>query len=261
LFTAPIAILVDCTSYLVSAGSLFTIGAREQPLHSAQRGGLRNQVGEGIRAVAGHTLLRPLFIGTTLGNAADGLAFQSGVMVLLLTRELHFDAATIGAVFAGLGIGGLIGAALAGPLLQTVGLGATILGCLTLWSVGYGGLAFITQSTTASVVAAVLLGALGAINPIAGANISTVRQIVTPYSLLGRVTAVGTVGSAAAIAVGSFFGGVLGDTVGLRTTLMISGLLPLLGVALLLLSPVRRLRRVEMLAAEGISLTTESLRQ
>lgn len=261
LFTAPVAILVDCASYVVSACSLFTIAAREQPAHAAQTAGLRNQVGEGIQLVARHTLLRPLFIGTTLGNAADGLAFQSGAVVLLLTRELRLDAATIGAVFAGLAIGGLIGAALAGPLRQTVGLGATILGCLTLWSLGYGGLAFTTQSTSASVVAAILLGAFGAINPIAGANITTVRQIVTPHSLLGRVTAVGTVGSAAAIAAGSFFGGVLGDTIGLRPTLLISVLLPLLGVASVLLSPVRRLRRVEMLASEVISLPTESFRQ
>lgn len=251
LLTAPMAIAVDCASYLVSAGSLLAIRAREQPPRTARRGGIRNQVGQGFHAVFGHTLLRPLFIGTTLGNAADGLAFQSGLLVLFLTRELRLEAATIGAVFAGLGVGGLIGAALAGPMRRVVGVGATILGCLTLWSVGYGGFAFITESAAAPVVAALLLGALGAINPIAGANMSTVRQIVTPYALLGRVTAVGTVGTAIAITTGSLLGGVLGDAFGLRAALIISGLLPLIGLTSVVLSPVRRLQTVERLAAES----------
>ncbi len=90
-----------------------------------------------------------------------------------------------------------------------------------------------------------LLGAVGAINPIAGANISTVRQTVTPDYLLGRVTAVTSVGAMTALTAGSVAGGLLGDSFGLRPTLLLGGLLPLIGLGWVLLSPVRRLRRLD----------------
>jgi predicted MFS family arabinose efflux permease len=186
-----------------------------------------------------------LFVGTTLGNVADGLVFQSGVLVLFFTRELSLQPAVLGGVFAGLGIGGVIGAALTGPATRALGIGTTILGCLGLWSVGYGGLAFVNASPLAPVLAAMLLGAVGAINPIAGANISTVRQMVTPDHLLGRVTSVVSVGSATALTAGSLAGGLLGDSVGLRPALLLGGLLPLLGLGWVMLSPVRKLRRLD----------------
>jgi len=137
------------------------------------------------------------------------------------------------------------GAALTGPATRALGIGATILGCLGLWSVGYGGIGFISDSPLAPVLAGVLLGAVGTINPIAGANIATVRQIVTPDHMLGRVTAVMSVGGMTALTVGSFAGGLVADTIGLRSTLVLGGLLPLLGRGMVLVSPVRRLRRVE----------------
>jgi MFS family permease len=247
LLSAPIAILVDSASFLVSVASLRAIRAREDSPRTTEGGGAWRELREGLHAVFGQHLLRPLFFGTTLGNVADGVVFQSGVVVLFFTRELHLEPATIGAVFAGLGIGGLLGALIASPARRALGLGSSILGCLGLWSVGYGGMAFIAPSPLAPLVAGLLLGAVGAINPIAGANVSTVRQSVTPRDLLGRVTAVANVGAATAITGGSFAGGLVADIIGLRPTLVIGGLLPLLGLICLLLSPVRRLRTLDTL--------------
>ncbi|MEA2732555.1 MAG: hypothetical protein QOF70_7030 [Acetobacteraceae bacterium] len=246
LLTAPIAILVDCASFLVSAVSLGAIRAREEVTPRPPAGGIVPQLREGFGAVLDQPLLRPLFFGMGLGNVADGLVFQSGVVVLFLTREVGFAPAVLGGVFAGLGIGGLIGAALAGPATRAFGLGATILGCLGLWSVGYGGLAFINASPLAPVLVAILLGAVGAINPVAGANVSTVRQIVTPGHLLGRVTAVVSVGAMTALTAGSVAGGLIGDSIGLRPTLLLGGLLPLIGLMWVLVSPVRTLRSLDV---------------
>ena len=250
LLTAPLAILVDCATFLVSAASLRAIRTHEEPPLVTHGRGALSQLRDGFQAVFGHALLRPLFVGTTLGNVADGVVFQSGVVVLFLTRELRLEPAILGAVFAGLGIGGLIGALLAWPARRALGLGTTILACLGLWSAGYGGMAFIAQSPLAPVLAAMLLGAVGAINPIAGANISTVRQSVTPHQLLGRVTAIANVGAATAITAGSFAGGIVADNIGLRPTLVVGGLLPLLGLTWLLLSPVRGLRTLEALESQ-----------
>jgi hypothetical protein len=250
LLTAPLAILVDCASFLVSAVSLGAIRAREDVAPVSGQRGVWPELRAGFGGVFSHVLLRPLFVGTTLGNTADGLVFQSGLLVLFLTRELRLEPALLGAVFAGLGIGGLIGAVLAGPATRVLGLGATILTCLGLWSVGYGGLAVIPESPLAPAFAALLLGAVGAINPIAGASISTIRQLVTPHQLLGRVTAVINVGGITALTAGSFAGGLIADTLGLRATLVLGGLLPLLGLGWLLLSPIRRLRQLDSVEAQ-----------
>jgi hypothetical protein len=64
--------------------------------------------------------------------------------------------------------------------------------------------------------AALLLGAVGAINPITGASISIIRQLVTSHELLGRVTAVINVGAVTALTAGSFAGGLIADSLGLR---------------------------------------------
>jgi MFS family permease len=92
-----------------------------------------------------------------------------------------------------------MGAVIASPARRAVGLGATILGC------------------------------------------------VTPHNLLGRVTAVANVGAATAVTVGSFAGGLVADIIGLRPASLVGGLLPLLGLIWLLLSPVRRLRTLDIL--------------
>jgi len=245
LLSAPLAIVVDCLSFLVSAGSIAAIGVHEAPTPVPAGRSLWSELGDGFGAVFGQRLLRPLFVASNLGNVADGLAFQSGIIVLFLTRELHLTPAVLGGIFAGLGIGGLIGAALAVPVTRVLGLGSSILISLGLWGIGYGGLALVPESSVAPVLIAGLLGAVGAINPIAGANVSTIRQLVTPDHLLGRVTAVVNVGSMAALMAGSLGGGFLADHIGLRATLLLSGLLPLLGLAWLVLSPIRSLRQLE----------------
>jgi len=66
---------------------------------------------------------------------------------------------------------------------------------------------------------------------IAGANVSTVRQLVTPQHLLGRATTVIGVGMMTALTLGSFVGGVTADVIGLRATLVVGGMVPLLGLA------------------------------
>jgi len=71
-----------------------------------------------------------------------------------------------------------------------------------------------------------------------------VRQAVTPDRLLGRVTAVVRVGAWTALTIGSLAGGILADHIGVRPTLLLGGLLPLLGCGVLLLSPIRQLRQL-----------------
>jgi hypothetical protein len=82
LLTAPLAILVDCASFVVSAISVRAIRAHEAPLAAIRSGRLLPQLGDGLHAVFGHYRLRPLFVSSILGNLGDGVVFQSGIVVL-----------------------------------------------------------------------------------------------------------------------------------------------------------------------------------
>src|SRR5256885_827801 len=61
LVTAPLAILVDAVSFVVSVASLLLIRAPEPaPAARAERGSIRDEIGEGLRVVLGNPLLRAI---------------------------------------------------------------------------------------------------------------------------------------------------------------------------------------------------------
>jgi len=248
VLSAPVAIAADALSFVLSAVSLIAIRATDAPPPTSNKVDMRAEIGEGIEAVTHNPILRPLLIGSNLGNLGDGVLFSSNVWLLFLTRDLGFEPATVGTVLSGLGIGGLIGAAVAGPLTRSLGPGMTIAGSLAVWAVGFGGLAFVYESPSAPLASAVLVGLVGTINPIAGANVSTLRQALTPDRLLGRVTAVVRVATWGSMAVGALVGGVLAESLGVRQTVLLSGVLPLIGFVWVALSPVRGLRRLDFAA-------------
>jgi predicted MFS family arabinose efflux permease len=200
-----------------------------------------------LHAVWRHPILRSLLGAFALGNIGDGLF--SGIYLLLLTRDLSLEPAAIGVVFAGLGVGGLFGAAVSGVVTRAVGPGATLYGAMVIWGLAYGAMALVQPSSLAVPILAVLMGALGTINPIAGANSQTLRQAVTPDALLGRVVAAGRVATWGGAAVGSFAGGLLAEAIGVRPTVMLGGLLPLAGAVWMLLSPVRNVSRLDSFEA------------
>jgi Na+/melibiose symporter-like transporter len=245
--TAPVAIAVDAASFVISAVSLLWIHADESPPSAAERRSLWAEIHEGLQTVWRHPVLRSLLGAFTLGNLGDGLF--AGIFLLFLSRDLSLEPAAIGAVFAGLGVGGLFGAAVSGVVTRVVGPGATLYGAMVIWGVAYGAMALVRPSGLAVPVLAVLMGALGTINPIAGANSQTLRQAVTPDRLLGRVVAVGRVATWGGVALGAFSGGLLADVFGVRPVVMLGGLLPLTGALWLLLSPIRNIRRLDSLAS------------
>jgi predicted MFS family arabinose efflux permease len=118
---------------------------------------------------------------------------------------------------------------------------------MVIWGIAYGATALVPPTAIAVPILAILLGALGTINPIAGATSITLRQAVAPDRLLGRVIAVGRVVTWGGVALGALLGGVLADYFGVRPVLLFGGVLPLAGAVWLFLSPVRRIRRLDSL--------------
>ncbi len=137
--TAPVAVLLDALSFLLSALLLGRIRTVEPPTPAAAQSRVWGEIGAGLRAVAGAPLLRALAGSAATFNFFDNFLFA--VYVLYLTRELGLGPAAVGAVFAIGGAGGLLGALLAGPIARRIGLGRALVGAILLAGLGELGIA------------------------------------------------------------------------------------------------------------------------
>jgi len=83
-------------------------------------------------------------------------------------------------------------------------------------------------------------------------NQVSLRQAITPEGLLGRVNASVEILRLGAALVGSLLGGLMGNTIGVRTTLVAGALGSLLSTFWLVKSPIRALRTAPASLAEPI---------
>ena len=132
LITAPLAVLADALSFVVSAVFLFAI-RRHEPTpdrhadeHGRVRGNLRQEVADGLRYVLGNEYLRGIAASTATFNLFSNVAFAT--FLVFAVRELGLSPAEIGIVF-GLGnFGAIVGALSADRLSRRFGVGRTIVG-------------------------------------------------------------------------------------------------------------------------------------
>ena len=146
-------------------------------------------------------------------------------------------------IFAVAGVSSLLGALMAGRTARRLGTGpAMVLGVLLMGL----SMLFVPLAHGATIVAAALLLAQqlmgdGAFT-VYEINQVSMRQAITAERLLGRVNASIRFAGLGAMLVGALVGGLLGETIGLRATLVVGAGGMSLGALWLLLSPVRSLR-------------------
>ncbi len=242
LLSAPLALAAGAFASLGSAITLALIRAPEPaPGPAGGRAGVRREIGEGVRFVLGHPLVRPVLAGTT--TSALFYHMIVGVYILYLTRDLGVSAGLLGAIVATGGPLAILGAAVTGRLVRRWGMGATLIGALVL-----SGAANLLVPLAAGPLAAVvpLLVAWRVLDSLAAAVYNvvsfTIVQAAPPPGLQGRVQATMRVGTWGAMAVGSLLGGALGQVIGLRPALAIAAAGMLLAPLWLVRSPVRGLR-------------------
>ncbi len=252
LLTAPVALLVDAASFLLSAAVLGRIRAAEPAaMRRPATRRLRAEIGEGLRVVFGNPLLRPIAACTATSNFFGSIGLA--VFVLYVTRELRLAPGLVGVVFAAGNGGALLGAAVAGRVTRRCGLGTAIIGAIAL-----GGIARLLLPLAGSLpavalpllVAAWALLGVGVIYDIGQVSL---RQAITPDHLLGRMNATMRFLVWGTIPLGSLAGGALGEWLGLRPTLVVGALGSLLAPLFPLLSPVRALREQPTSPASGIA--------
>jgi MFS family permease len=242
LLTAPIAILTDACSFLVSVFSLAIIRTPEpKPVRSAERKHIFAEIGEGLRMTFGHALLRPIVITSAIFNLFA--AILNSLAVVYLVRDLQFSPVAIGTLSAIAGAAGLLAAAIVSRVTRWFGVGWTLVGATLLISGGWLILP-LTGSVLAPSIPLVTLGAsLGAMGDVFyNVNAISVQQSVTPNRLRGRVSASIRFTLWSLQPVGALAGGFIGQAFGLRVALFVSSTGFLSAFLWALFSPIRHLR-------------------
>lgn len=241
LVTAPIAILLDAFSFLVSAISVGLIHKREPPSPpSRARPHIGREIMEGLRVGLGHPVLRAL-VGTESTSAFFGNFFGT-LYSLYAIRELGLGAAALGVTITFGGIGDLAGAFLASVLPRRWRLGNILIGSLVIKS-GASMLIPIAGGPPWMAMLLLMMAQLfgdGA-RMIYDIHAVSLRQTVTPDHLLGRVNASLQFIIAGLGPMGAILGGILAETLGIRTTLAIAVLGGLGASVWLVFSPIRKM--------------------
>jgi MFS family permease len=201
---------------------------------------LLREVGEGLRFVLRHRLLRAITMCTGTFNLC--FAAYGAMLILFLGRELGLDAGTIGLVFTMSGLGGLLAAFTARRLAAWLGQGPLIW-MSTAFTAPFGLLMpLLAQPGWRLWVAAT--GGIPFAAGIVAYNIAQVsfRQRLTPDRLLGRTNATIRFLVWGLMPVGGVLGGVFGELLGVRTTLLVGGIGACTAFLPVFFSPLRRMR-------------------
>lgn len=246
IFTAPLALLFDALTFLVSIISLSSIRTpepRRQPSadEPANAPSLRRELTEGIVVIWRHPVLRPLAISLALRSFFG--SFIGTLYGLYALRELNMTPSQLGFVIACGGIGALAGAAALRRLIHRVSLGSLLTGSLLVSGV-INLLIPLSIIFSGAPQIAMLVLIIGQIIGDAAMTVYTVQEMTVRQSavderLLGRSNASFGFLAECTPPLGGLAAGALGMVFGTTITLLIAVLGILLTAFYTLRSPAR----------------------
>ena len=242
LVSAPLAIAVDAFSFLGSALSLAWIRTPEPgPPPARDSRSLLPEIREGLRLVFGNPILRAFTFTSATANFF--IDVHLAVFVLFATRDLRLTPVILGGMYAIASLGGFLGSVMATRLVGWFGLGRAIIAghlqvILALLIIPLSGRQ--VELALPLIVFSMAMWGFGAVVYVI--NSVSVRQAITPNEYQGRVAASLRFVSWGISPLGFMLGGILGEILGLRTTLLAAGAGSLASLIFLLFSPVWQLR-------------------
>jgi MFS family permease len=241
--TAPIAIVINALTFVVSAVLLGSIRTAEAPPPpAAERRPILREIREGAAIVAGDPVLRALLLAQMSQSVLWGVF--GATYLLFAFEELGLGPAAIGLIAGAGGAGSLLGALVVGRAVRRWGIGRTAIGAMLLAAAGNAlvplapaGLPLVAAGF---LVAQQVIGDSG----VTAYDVTehSVRQATVDNRLLGRASSTFHVGSGVAQLAGTIVAGLVAEVAGLRLAAALAPLGALAGAAVLWLSPVRSLR-------------------
>ena len=238
LVSAPVTVLADALSFLGSAFFLSRIRPAEPPPAENDKGSIL----AGARFIAGNGIVRWALIAVAVVNFFD-LMFCA-LYLLYAVRVLHIQPGVLGLLLGVAASGGVLGALVTKRVAARIGIGwAFIAGCLLfttpqlLWPLAAG----FSRPLTLALLFTSEFG-LGFGVMMLDISIGAIFAQVIPDTLRSRVTGAFQAVNYGTRPLGALLGGLLGSVIGLRPALWIAAAGGILGVVLLLASPLPRYR-------------------
>lgn len=216
---APVALVADCVSFLVSAFLIRGMSPLQEQLQRNEHvfAGVVREVRQGLVLVLGQRLYRVLLLSSSVYNACAAAQY---VLIVLLLKYLHTAQWLYGVLMSAGGVGALLGSAVVPRLVGRWGqlrvwrvflVVGPVIGLLVPCAFPGIGLVFL-------VVGSVGLSASVMVTSIIS---FTIRQTVCPPQMLGRMAAFTRMLTWGVIPLAAMAGGVLGQAVNPRTALFI----------------------------------------
>lgn len=244
--TAPVALLVNAGTYLVSAVFLWSIRTPEPPPAPVDKAEHPfSDLMFGVRAILGQPLVRPLLLMTIVQTLFS--SFFAALYLLFAIRTLGLTTDLLGLVIAVGGGGALLGAVIAPLAVRWLGLGPAVI-WLGLAAAASAVVIPLAPASAAGGAAFLIVGQLlgDGLGVAALIPAGTLRQSVFAQAKLGRTGAVFHVARGSVSVVGALIGGGLAQVVGIREAMWVAvvgmvaaGLIPLF-------SPLRTLREIPL---------------
>jgi MFS family permease len=196
---------VDAGTFFIAAAMVFLIPGsfRAERDETAPPASFREELGEGMRWLMGHSLLRPMAI---ILGVMNGAAMITGATLVLFAQEvLDIGPFLFTVLFVGGAIGGLIGGNIAPAISKRLGSGTAL-------AVSLGGLAigpFIIGLVPWWPLVMVIIGIEAFFAILWNVITVSLRQTIIPSRLLGRVNSVYRFFAWGMIPIGAAVGGVL----------------------------------------------------
>lgn len=240
-FSAPLALLADAVSFVVSAVCVARVRLEEPHVAAAQRRRIWRDVAEGVLWLRGESVLFRLTVSIGLANLA-WYGVQA-IIVVYATDQLGVPPALLGLTLGTIGPAALVGALVAGHVARRLGVGPTLVLALSGEALSRVVLLFAGGAPeVAALCIAISQAIFGFIAPLWDVNANSLRQSATPERLLGRVAAASMVVSTGMAPVGALLAGWIGQTIGLRAALLETTVVTLIALVVLVRSPVPGLR-------------------
>ena len=242
--SAPVTLVVDACSYVVSALCLRGIEVEEPAAEAPGKG----HVVAGIRWVFGDPIVRAALGATATINFFNFVFFA--LFILYATRSLDVAPGTLGVVLGAGAVGGVLGSLVTGRVARRIGIGpAFALGCVVFPAPLL--LVPLAEGPRWVILGCLFLAEFGSGLGVMMLDISAgaIFAAVIPDRLRSRVSGAYMVVNYGVRPLGALVGGALGSWIGLRETLWIATAGALLGILWLLPSPLLRLHDLPDAAA------------
>jgi MFS family permease len=245
LLSAPVAVLADALSFLVSASLIFSIRDREAETGARSASEDRRPFWIEIRE-GGRFALKDIYVRSVLASAATlnvGLNMVWAILLVYAVRELNIGPGMAGLVLSVGEVGGLLAVATTSWLTSRAGPGPVIIGSAGL----FGPALFLLALAPASMPLPCIVAGW-AVSSFASVlyNSTTVglRQARVPHHLQGRVVGFNRAIVWGVSPVGAVIGGALATAVGMRSTMIVGAVVAFAAVVPAVFSPLRSLRQL-----------------